>query len=416
MSGKATFILVLAFSGLFLLKGNELIGFSNDSMDNFIKYYTETNTHNIATAGANMAVNQLFFNKYWNIGYSNIPFENGSFTVTVTAYGDDNRKLVSIGSYEGFKDTVTVLLQPKNFAQYGNFYNVMGGVWAATGDTFSGPFHTNDYLNCYGNPVFLGYTTTLKGVKKYNSYSNPVFLGGLETGVSIPLEFDTSSIRKAAYTDGKIFRDTTNKNYITDVKLTFLNDGKVKYQVNINNKGWTTEKTTPLTTLAPNGVIYVEKGNVYVEGTLNGQATIVATKKGTTSAGTVHIANSITYNKNPLVDPTSTDMLGLVGEQKVQVDFNSSRGDINIHASIYSQNDGLVIDKYSSYPAAYHMNLVGGVIGQKVQPTATYQWVGKDLIPTHGYSYIHKYDQRFYKQVPPYFPKTKYYKVISWAE
>ena len=65
-----------------------------------------------------------------------------------------------------------VWLEPKNFAQFGNFYDLFGNVWAATGDTFSGPFHTNDYLNTFGDPVWLGFTTSLKGVKLYDKYSN----------------------------------------------------------------------------------------------------------------------------------------------------------------------------------------------------------------------------------------------------
>ena len=66
-------------------------------------------------------------------------------------------------------------------------------------------------------------------------------------------------------------------------------------------------------------------------------------------------------------------MFGMVAENKVTVTFDNNRGDINIQASIFSQKDGLVIDKYAQYPTAYNMNLVGGIIGQKIQPTATYQ-------------------------------------------
>ncbi|MCK7524342.1 MAG: hypothetical protein MZV64_45265 [Ignavibacteriales bacterium] len=50
-----------------------------------------------------------------------------------------------------------------------------------------------------------------------------------------------------------------------------------------------------------------------------------------------------------------------------------ARGDINIHASIFSQKDGLVIDRLHDYTTAHKMNLVGGIIGQKVQATATYE-------------------------------------------
>ncbi len=83
-----------------------------------------------------------------------LKIDEGSLDVTVDSIGVENKLITSIGEYDGYQDTVIVLLAPKNFAQYGNFYNLMGA-WAATGDTFSGPFHTNDYLKCYGDPVFL---------------------------------------------------------------------------------------------------------------------------------------------------------------------------------------------------------------------------------------------------------------------
>ena len=176
------------------------------------------------------------------------------------------------------------------------------------------------------------------------------------------------------------------------------------------------KKLFHLNTLAPNGVIYVEKGNLRVEGTLNGRATIVASQKGDATAGQVFITNSLQYEKNPLTNPACDDMLGMVAENKVTVTYDNSRGDINIHASIFSQKDGLVIERYNDYTTAHNMNLVGGVIGQKVQPTATYQLISGKYVPIRGYSYVHKYDTRFLKVRPPFFPSTKFYRVVSWYE
>jgi hypothetical protein len=417
MGGKASLLLVLGFSSIFAIMGVEMLKSSNEATDNYVKYFEQTEAHNLAVSGANMAANEIFINKFWMAGYSNLKIDEGSLDVTVDSIGVENKLITAIGEYDGYQDTVIVLLAPKNFAQYGNFYNSMGA-WAATGDTFSGPFHTNDYLKCYGDPVFLGYTTTQNGVKLFHNdgTDNPEFHGGLQEGLFIPLEFDTSIIRQAAYDGGKIFYDTTGNNYIIDTKFVLNNDGTVDYSSNINNAGWSPVINEPLTTLAPNGVIYVEKGNVFIEGTLNGQVSIVASTKGSTSAGMIHITDDLRYNKNPLSDPTSTDMLGLIAEKNVQVDFNLTTGNLDIHASMYSQQDGLVIEDYASYPTANNMNIIGGVIGQQVRATATYAWNGSAYVPTHGYSYVHKFDERFDKTVPPFFPKTKYYKVVTWLE
>ena len=415
MGGKVSLILVLGFSTIFALVGKDMLQFSNSATDNYVAYYNKTRAHNIAVSGANMAVNEIFINKTWKVGYSSLNLDYGTLDVSVDSLPNDTKMVTSIGHFYNSSDTVSVTLAPKNFAQYGNFYNTMAA-WAATGDTFSGPFHTNDFLKCYGDPVFLGYTTTKNGVKLFDNKSNPEFHSGFEDGVYIPLEFDTSIIRKAAYDNGKIFYDTTGNNKRVDLKLEFKPDGNVEYSLNIDKKGWTPDQTVPLNTLAPNGVIYVEKGNVFIEGTLNGRASVVASKKGDKKAGMIHITDDLRYNKNPLTDPTSNDMLGLIAEKNVQVDFNPSTIDLDINASIYSQEDGLVIERYKDYPTAHNMNIIGGVIGEKVRATATYKWDGTKYVPTHGYSYVHKFDERFYNVVPPFFPKTKYYKIVSWLE
>ncbi len=415
MGGKVSLFLVIGFGVLFAIMGRNLLTVSNEATDNFVKYYTYTKAHNIAVAGANLSANRIFLNKTWMEGYSDESINGGTLNVTVDSFKTYNRRITSIGEFEGEKDTVIVTLEPKNFAQYGNFYD-QNNAWWATGDTCRGPFHTNDFLKCYGTPVFLGYVTTKRGVKLHSNNTHPEFHGGLESGVYIPLEFDTSIIRIAAYENGHIFRDTTGGNKVTDVRLELIDDGNVTYSINIHNNGWTPDVTMPLSTLAPNGVIYVEKGNVYIKGTLNGRLSVVASRKGNGNAGKIHITSDVKYNNDPRIDPTSTDMLGLIAEQNVQLDFDITRGDIDIQASIYSQRDGFVIENYQNYPGAHNMNLLGGIIGKKLRATAKYGWNGHEYYVTHGYSYVHAFDQRFFQQVPPSFPKTKYFKIVSWLE
>ena len=85
-------------------------------------------------------------------------------------------------------------------------------------------------------------------------------------------------------------------------------------------------------------------------------------------------------------------------------------------ASIYSKKEGLVIEKYKDYPGAGNMNLLGGIIGKKLRATADYAWNGSEFYVTNGYSYVHTFDERFYQVVPPSFPKTDYFKIVSWLE
>jgi hypothetical protein len=416
MGGKVSIMLVMLFSGIFALVSRNILNSGVDMTDNFVDYYSSTRAKNIAISAANIAINKLYLDRKWMDGINNRPFADGYMNVDIDTLGWDSRKIRATGEFRGVKKSVEILLEPENFAMFGNFYNVMGGVWWASGDTLRGRFHANDWIKCYGDPVFLGPATTSKGVQLYNKYTHPEFHGGTKITDPIPLEFDTSALRIAAYTGGKIFQDTTNTGKVTTVDLEFLSSGDVKYKFKIGSGSYTSELTIPLTTLAPNGVIYVEKGNINVQGILDGRVTIVASKKGSSSAGKIFITNSIEYKENPLQHLGSDDMMGMVAENKVIVPFDASRGDINIHSSIYSQSDGLVIENYASYPTAYKMNLLGGIIGQKVQPTAKYQLIGGHYVPVNGYSYIHNYDQRFTKVRPPYFPTTKYFRVVSWYE
>jgi hypothetical protein len=390
--------------------------FTQDMETNYYGYYIKTAAHNIAVSGANMAASVLFFNKGWTNGFGqdNAKSLNGGFFwVKIDTINTYDRRLTCTSLYQGSRDTVIIMLTPQNFAQYGNFYASFGGVYAATGDTFSGPFHVNDKLNISGTPVFLGRTTSRLGLNPTNA--KPKLLGGYESGVNIPLDFDTSSIRIAAYSGGKIFKDTTGAKRQTDVDLQFNSDGSVTYKININNAGWSSAITKPLSTLAPNGVICAEKGNIYVKGVVNGRATIVATKYNSTSTslGNIYITSDIKYNTNPVTNPESTDMLGMCAEESVTLTFVSTRGDIDIQASMFSKNKGLVIQSYDSYPSAHSMRVFGGVIANTVQATATYDYYGN---PIRGYSFVHKFDERFMKIVPPYFPQTRFYKILSWYE
>ena len=415
MGGKVSIILVMLFSAVFALVGRTILNSSVTMSENFQDYYSSARASNIAVSGANMAINKLYLDKNWMAGIDR-SFSGGNIDVDIQKIGTENRRITSIGTFNGVTKSVDILLEPENFALFGNFYNVMGGVWWATGDTTRGRFHANDWINCYGDPVFLGPATTSKGVKPYDKYSNPEFHGGTKVTDPIPLEFDTSAMRIAAYNNGKIFRDTTNTGKVTTVDIKFLSNGNVTYKIKIGSGSYTAERTVPLTTLAPNGLIYVEKGNLYVQGTLNGRTTLVASQKGNSTAGQVFITNSIEYAENPQLYPSSDDMMGIVAENKVTVTYDPSRGNININSSIFSQKDGLVIERYADYPTAYQMKLLGGIMGQKVQPTAKYKLINGKYVPINGYSYNHYYDDRFTKVRPPFFPATKHFRVVSWYE
>ena len=417
MGGKASLVLVLAFGLLFGLVASNMLRTSNDANDNFVDYYKLEKAHNIATSALNIAANKIFIDHNWNAGL-NLPISDGVANVTVQPYGVYGKMVTSISDFAGYQDTVIAWLEPKNFSQYGNFYDIMGSVWAAAGDTFSGPFHTNDFLQSVGHPVFRGFTTCTKGLKNFDAFSSPELQGGFSLSANIPLTFDASLIENAAIAGGKVFEKSPGIGYI-NVKLNFNSDGTVTYWQRNNGAGaWGDSTTVALTTLAPNGVLYVKRGDVFIKGTLNGKITLMANKSG--NGGIIHISDDIVYKKNPLIEP-STDMLGLVAQEHVQLDLDPSRGDVNIHGTIYSQNRGLYVETsnvntFPEFTQAYDMNLLGGVIGKKVDATADYELIGGVWKPVRGYSYVHKFDERFNQEVPPFFPVTVKLRVVNWLE
>jgi len=481
MGGKGAILLVLAFSTLFLMFGHRYNWLSTDSIDNFSKYYNVTKAHNIAVSAANMAANEVFMDKSWDIGYNNISFDGGYFTVYVSnptassttavasnsrgrgsssasssskvtvchippgnpdarktlylptssvdahlAHGDylgscdseptsdDLVTIVAQGTFGDTTITVYVDLRGSNFAKFGNFYKTVTA-YPATGDTFHGPFHVNDRLVTYGKPVFWGKVTAKNGLLKQGSPKNPEFNGGFETGVDIPLEFDTTGMRAAANSNGKVFKDTTSTNKITNVSFNFLDDGTVTYSQQIGSGSWSAPITTLLTNLAPGGVIFVERGNVFVKGTISGRATIVASKLGNNSCGNIFQTDDLKYKVDPKINAASTDMLGLVAEQNIRLQYNTeTRGhDIITMASMFALNGDIGPEtSLIDYPTLNRWIITGGLIADGIRVTARYS--GSN--PYKGYKFVHYFDDRFFTTVPPYFPHTKNFEVVSWYE
>lgn len=454
-------LLVIGFSLIFMSVSNNFNTLSVKSVEGYSDYFVETMAYNIAVSGANMAANQIFIDRTWEAGYSNISINGGTLNVYVSntasgatgkikichippgnygarhtlelpasaiaahlAHGDylgvcDSAQgynaqvatIVSEGKYGNVTKTINIELRPASYAKYGNFYATCSAQ-PATGDTFNGPFHVNGKLYTSGRPVFWGKVTTKSGLVMQGTPKDPKFYGGYQTGVDIPNEFDTTGMRSNA---GKVFKDTTGTGKTTDVRLYFNADGTVTYSNRIGTGSYTTPKTVPITTLAPNGLLYVEKGNIYTKGTLNGRLTIVASKKGSSGYGKVFFEDNLQYQQDPKTFPNSDDMLGIVAESDIRIQDNANtRGkDIITQASMYSvtgtvgPEDGLVTQS-----ALKSWRILGGVIAADTRVTATYS--GSN--PIKGLRFVHRYDDRFMTAVPPYFPRTKYYEVVSWFE
>lgn len=434
MGGKAILFVILGYSIIFSVLIFNSTTTTTRAVDNLSEYYSKTHLQNIATSGANMAANKIFMDPSWSGGYTNLPLDGGKLDISVSTFAVDKIKIISKATYEGIFDgefkedtaIVKIILQPSSFSKFGYYTNYWPG-WGylVTGDTIDGPFHTQGRLNTLGSPVFTGKSTTKDGTYSIGNVwgfgpADPQFLGGYESPVDIPFTLNTSKLDDAADFDGRLFKDTSGDPL--DVRLKFIDDGSATGKVE-----WSTKKTSSSTwsapvlanldTLAPNGVLWNEKGNLYLSGTVNGKYTVGTAKDGS-NQGYVYLEDDIVYRNDPLnmsggvtsTNPLCKDMLGIVAEKQVIVKNNTAnQHDINIHASVFNFDGGITVEGLTSgSPDMGIMRIHGGLIENSAQVTGYTNGA--------GYNQVIKFDKRFNTETPPYFPATEQYEIVSWFE
>ena len=148
-----------------------------------------------------------------------------------------------------------------------------------------------------------------------------------------------------------------------------------------------------------------------LKGTVKGQYSVACS--GTGGKGNIYLDDDIVYTQDPLKNKNSTDLLGIVAKNKVLITDNApNHSDINIHASIYSEDGGFGAQNYSSRPISGNINLIGGIIQHTRQAVGTF---GSGGIKS-GFAKRYKYDERFMLISPPMFPGTGGLEIVSWYE
>jgi len=402
--GKASLIMVIGFSTALLMIGSNISKVSNQSIDNYLGYYKSSYAHNIAAAGTNMAARAIWENPVWRAGFSNKEFNGGFFTSRVTDPGYNQVKIVTTATYMGQSSVVSVLLQPSSFARFGYYSVQEGNIWWISGDTVFGPMHTQSKIQVAGSPVFMQRTTSLKGLTYKKGTDTPQFLGGFESGVNIEVPANLNPLKTAAQNGGKYYTGPDS------LYLDFQANGQVKYR----RGGEATWSSEPLSSFAPNGVIYIEGGNVHVKGTVNGKITVGAGgQSAAPKEGNIYIDDDLTYYEHP--KKGTDDMLGLVAENNILIADNAdTRGDLSIHATMFSRFGGFTAENYNNRPIEGSIKLVGGIQHAKRGPVGTFS--GTPPKKVSGYTKNYKYDARLMYDAPPYFPTTGNFEIVSWFE
>jgi len=408
MSGKATLLLIVGFSLLFLIISKNFGDVSNRAVDNFVSYHTETVAHDIAISAANIAANQIFLDPTWDSGYSDVPFQDGHFNVQLAVLDPykNIREITAQGTYNGKSSTVKVKFAPSKFSKFA-YYSVSEGgtIWWTGSDTVWGPFHTQDYMRAYRHPVFYGKATTKKSLIYYTNQSTdkPYFLGGFEQGVDLPMPTNAVDDMEAIADD-----DGLKLSGHDTVYMVFDRDS-LRYRFSYNDAN----TVVYLPAAAPNGLIFAKDCVVRLNGIVKGQYTLGCSSTSTSGKGTIYLDDDIVFDKDPRTYPSSNDLLGICAENSVFITDNiPNRSDINIHGSIYCEKGGFGAQNYSSRPISGNINLLGGIIQNTRAAVGTFGSGGIN----HGFAKRYKYDDRLLVASPPFFPGTGGFEIVSWYE
>jgi hypothetical protein len=407
MGGKATLILVLGYSTIILIIGLNMNNISTTAVDNSAGYYENSFAKEIARSGVNFAASNLSRSSSWEPSSSPYSF-NGIENLAITVKDSGDIKIVtSTGTHQGKSKTIEVKIAMASFSQYAYFSDVEGNIWWTGADSVWGPFHTNDKIQVKDHPYFAGPTTSHGGTMKYytnKTKDSPTIIGTYSPGLKIDIPTDgIKNLAAYASTGGCVLNGS-------EIYVEFKGDS-IKYATTKPKK----YKTVLGSDLAPNGVIYAKNADVRIEGTVKGKWSIGTNKN-------VYIENDIVYADQP--DPMdkndpSQDLLGIISQNNVIISDNiANRSDVNINAAIYCQDGSFTVENLTKRALSGSINLIGGIT-QKTRGgvgTFTVNKFGK-VIALSGFSEKdYKYDSRLLRKVPPYFPSTNTFKILSWLE
>ncbi|MBU1809603.1 MAG: hypothetical protein KJ629_00465 [Candidatus Omnitrophica bacterium] len=350
----------------------------------------------------------------------NVDLELGVFSVTINPYENNltaylsRYKIISRGIVRGIEKVLTLDVTVDSFARYAYFTDdehFRWGwwkipVWFVNNDRIGGPNQTNSHYHIYGEPIFDGMSKTADNFMYYYydgyiySYpsgfpttDNPQFNQGITLGVE-PLKMPSKAL------DLKTAAVHSGLHLETPTTIVLKEDGTM--DVTNAKEGWDNENMP----LPSNGAVFVTGGDVYVSGVLKGQLSIGTNRN-------IVVTNNILYADDPIINPNSTDVLGLIAERDVIID-DSAPYDLEINASIMALGDSFTVENWWAGPPKGTLAVLGGIIQKERGPVGTFSGATGEKLS--GYSKNYDYDQRLINQTPPHYPATGDYIVVLWKK
>ncbi len=420
MVGRGTLLVIIGYTLMFGFTGKYWTRVATNSVDNFVSYYNETAAHSIAVSAANMGGNQVFLNQPSNarIHFSG-EMGGGEYEVEVDSTAGSKMLLTATGTYPpagtpgSITDTVHVLFGQTSFCTFGLYTSTMNNVSWDTGDTIRGSFHSDGTFNVEGTPVFYGRVTSRNDI---TGGGTPIIYGPFQTGVSIPMPPSAVSNVQAVAASGGAMLNNPLSPLPFEVFMTINSNATVTFHTNFRSS----DTTVAVSSFAPNGVIFVNNGNLHVHGTVSGRLTVAAGGSQNFGFGNIYINGNLLCASDPRTNPGSSDVLGLVAQGNVSVESdNAYLGwiptrppvDPTIEAAIFAQNGAFncYFQSRTVYTGLGHVHVYGSI-------TNSYLGSTSDPTGTYGYKADYRFDARLANVAPPAFPVTGTYKILSWYE
>jgi hypothetical protein len=388
--------LITAFLGAFLVMVTSGLRQANRTTDGMRAYY-------VADAGLADALMQLravaTFPAAFNVNNASYPVGpnnlNGSYTVTVTTDGAvwPTYTLASQGVFGSAKKTLTLRVKTSSYSRWNylsltEIHPTWGNLWWVTGMYAEGPIQTDGQFNIWGSPVFNGPVSQAASTINYGQggppNDNPNFEQGLTLSapaIPFPTTDLLNSVKNGAAQGISLTGATT---------VTLVSNGTM----NVTNsaKGWNAQNMA----IPANGALYVDNGDVTVQGTLKGQLTIATNQN-------IWISGNVRYNTDPMTTPSSTDLLGLVANSAVTVK-QTAPSNLRIDGYIVALTDAFQLENFSVGGFKGNMIQFGGLMNKYCGPTGVMDWNGNII---DGYNQLQYYDTRFKNTAPPFFTAAK---------
>jgi|GEM_PF-2933812 len=185
-----------------------------------------------------------------------------------------------------------------------------------------------------------------------------------------------------------------------------------------------------------NGAIFVNGDISSLQGTVNGQYSIVTPDQGPANGGlrkNITVTGDITMQQDPQTcNCQSSDLLGLITNNLIsQVPSNQTGVNRTIEAAIFSGNktesdNGEQAGSYetqygagggvcgSGVPLEGNLVVYGSLVNNYTAPLGCFDPSSGNLV--HGWSDSYVFDNRFKTALPPFYPLEYHYSIVAWQD